>query len=216
MKKLFAIAVLVALSLVGSASAGTVTFDGVNEQVNYTYTLGNTFSVSGLSLQTLFLGSTPYTINNGSLSLSSGSYIGQNTTFGTTIVGFTGGGSISITGSIPTRGINSVTTLLSGSFLGSTASFTPGSGGSFGGALDLSTLYINPYIFSGDVLTASDAQTIINVALGSGTLAAPGSFKTEISSSHVTLGVPEPGSLALLGLGTLALPMSFRKYLVRR
>jgi hypothetical protein len=212
MKKLFAIAVLVGLSLLGTASAGTVTFDGVNEAKPYSYTIGNTFSVTGLSLQTLFLGSNDYAITGGMLDVSSGAFVGTASLGTTTLVGFNPGGGITITGAVPYLGVTSPTVLLSGTFLGSSATFDPTSGGSFAGALVIN--YVNPNIFGyGEILSAADAQTILNVKLSTTT---PNTFNTEISASHVTLGVPEPGSLALLGLGTLALPMSFRKYIVRR
>jgi hypothetical protein len=207
MKKVLFLAAILVLSM-SSAFAGTITFVGTNEAKPFSYTPGGTFSVTGLSLQSLFIGSTEYSIGSGTLDVSSGTYFGSATIAGSTIIGFNPGGGITITGSVPGRGVGSTTTLLTGTFLDDAATFTPGGGGSFGGALQIT--YINPYVFSGIVLSASDAQTLLKVTLSGGT------FSGEISSSQVTLDTPEPGTMALLGFGALALPWSLRKHMIRR
>ena len=210
MKKFFATAVLMAVSLVGSAFAGGVTFTGINENKAFSYTNSgtNAFTVSGLSIGSVNIGGTDYAVTGGSLGVTSGARTGSTAILGGAIVNFAPGGSITITGAVPTHGVASNTTLLSGTFGATSAVLSSVIGGSFGGGFTVT--YLNPYLFSGTILSAADAQTILQIAFNGTT-----GFSGTIQTSSVTL-VPEPGSLALLGFGTLALPWSLRKYLVRR
>ena len=217
MKKLFVLTVILALSLVGSAAAGTITFSGINENKSFSYNNTGTtpFSVTGLSIDTLTLSNVgSFSISGGSLSITSGNRTGSTGTPTNVSIAFAPGGALTITGAISSLGISG--TLLSGTFLASSASFTtpttPGgfSGGGFGGGVLVS--YINPAIFTGNILSASEASTVLSVHLSG---ASSTNYSGTIQTSNVTL-VPEPGSLALLGFGAMALPWSLRKHLVRR
>lgn len=208
--KAIGLAVILTVALGSTALAGTITFNGVNEAKSFTYSNTGTtpFAVNGLSIQTLFIGSTPYSISGGTLNVSSGTRVSSTPVGTSTIISFAPGGGVTVSGAIPSLSIVSGT-LLTGTFDASQAVFTTSpSGGSFGGALTIT--YINPYIFSGDILSASDAQTILNVKLSGNT------FTGVISTSDVTVETPEPGSLALLGFGALALPWSLRKQIFNR
>jgi hypothetical protein len=215
----FAVLLLVALVTPSAMRADTIGFTGGNGSTG-TGTAsfnGNTFTVAGAEIDQVSIDGTSYAVSDGVLNLTSG-------TEATIISGCTGGAciatldptgsSVSITGM--TLGLSSVSTLLSGSYLDGTLTFSGSGTGTYSADLNPSTLYLNPAILSlvsgTDVESASNSEVDMTVTFTGGTV---DGYSGSISNSGLTVQTPEPTTFSMLGLGLLLLsvPFGFRKRL---
>lgn len=213
MKKVLLVLALLALALPAMANTVPISFSGHNQGVAFSFTdaLGNTFNVNNAPITSVQIGATSYGVTNGVLNLQSGADLGSATLAGTTYVSFDAGGNLTIVGEVAGKGINTVQTLLQGTFANGSATFNPGSvgnGGNFGGSLIVS--FLNSALGMMPVNTAADSQTNINI-----TLAAPGTFQGTVNDSTISLqaSVPEPGTLALFGSGLIGIAGMLRRKL---
>lgn len=185
----------------GSTGTGTASFNGTN------------FDVTGAEIDQISIDGTSYAVSGGILDLTSGTTasIISGCTGGSCIATFNPGGSLSVTGS--TLGLASNSSLLSGSYLDGTLTFSGGGTGTYSADLDPSTLYLNPAILS--LLSGTDVESASNSEVDMTVTFTGGTYSGAVSSSGLTVQTPEPTTLSMLGLGLLLASglFGFRKQL---
>lgn len=206
----FAVLVLTCLAVcLPVAQADSLQFTGTTLSGQGTFTFqpgsGQQVSVTDALINKLLTSSgqctTGCSVSGGYIDLSSGGEV----SYSNGVYTFNTGGELEIFGSISSLGINSVTNLLSASFLnGQTLQFS-GSTGTFRGLLDPSSIQLNPAIGSNPI-SGTDTESEFDVSFNSST----GAYTGDVSKSTVmvtTAAVPEPASAFLLissiGIGGL-------------
>ena len=213
---------MVAIALAtGPALANTIDFSGENGGT-VSYAGGSSALVgTGLPISSVF-GNPPGSgssidVIGGSMSFSTGSATGGfNLGGGQFLSFFSPGGSILITGTVPTAGITASSTLLSGTFSGTPVFQYSGSGlASMNGSLSLTALNsaLSSY-FNFAPLTGSEAGVIaqadFGISFAGGTPGVMIAFSGSQSSVNVAVNagnrvsVPEGDSLVLMISGLIA------------
>ena len=194
------------------AKADGIDFLGTGGSMSFIPSLGNVFNASATigTVNRLISPSTTFPVTSGLLSLTSGAATCVFTSPScTSFVMFGPGGSLTLTGGIPTFGIADGTNLVAGSFL-SGALFSFGGGvGSFSGGVSITSI-------NASLLTSMFPGLSLPPSIGPGTVAQV-FFSWDQTTGAGTIGstnflftVPEPSTLVLLGSLMVAAAVLFR------
>lgn len=204
------------LALVASpALASTITFDQLADSGTLVHVAGGAVSGSGIAFSTISSSAAdPTPLNSGvtlacggcTLSFTTGTVI----TEGPAVWTFNGGGSFTMTGTLPDLGIFVPITILSGSFTGIPTVISAGGSLVFvGGGIDFKAPELVLFYW-GIVAPPPPNNQIFMFAdseiTGVPTFTGGGGFTVAVHEGDLTNRLPEPGSalLLLLGLGSLA------------
>jgi hypothetical protein len=203
------------LALAVPACAGTLQFNGLNPNgqgaLSFTPGIGNTLTIgagdggSG-GLETDFFNTFGFctgdcNIVGGYVTLTTGPQTGGFANGSIWSYHYGAGGTLTITGEIPSMGIKSPTVLLTANFLPGTTFSGAGTVGSFVGQINLASIglaaQLGTYHYSGasnDELSVSINPGCANGGMCTGTV---------IQSLTTVQTIPEPGSVSVIGVGLI-------------
>jgi hypothetical protein len=210
-----AIAAVLALAA-SPVLAATITFDQALDSGTLTYNgTGGPLVGTGIGFQTITPSATDPPPFNAGTSLGCGGCMlnfttGNNISEGPALWTFAGGGTFTLTGTIPALGIVVPTVILEGTFTGNPLAFSAGGSLTFGGGgIDMKVPELA--LFYWGIVAPPPPNDQIFMFSNTEITAVPtftgnGGFSAVITEADISNRVPEPASglLLLLGLGSLA------------
>ena len=210
------------LALASPARADNIIFNGFavtgTGLLSFTPGLGNTLTIGAGNggdgalitdyLTPTFCGG-DCAIVGGYSTITSGPETGGSSGGDSFTYSFGEGGSVQIIGAVPQLGLDTPTLLFEASFMPGTTFSGAGSVGSFLGALNLSSVVLNPALGTWTFVGASNDE--ITLSLNSGCSLGDSCSGSIIQSTTALQTVPEPGMLALFGTGVLGLAEVLRR-----